>query len=95
MEQGESMTGKPVVEFENDRVRVIRVKQTGPGSLPPATRNDRLIIYLCDGQINRKEGTVRETNQRKAGDVVWRGRSSHEIEVTQKGQHEVLIIELK
>ena len=89
------MTGKPVVQFENDRVRAIRVKQTGPGSLPPTTRNDRLIIYLSDGQIIRKEGTRHETIQRKAGDVVWRGRSSHEVEVTQKGQHEVLIIELK
>jgi hypothetical protein len=88
------MTTKPDVEFENDRVRVTRVKRSGPGSAPPTTRHDRLIVYLRDGHIIRKEGGRHETLLRRAGEVVWRGQSQHEIEVAQDGEHEVLIIEL-
>jgi hypothetical protein len=89
------MATKPIVEFENDRVRVTRVKRSGPGSMPPATRHDRLIIYLRDGQIKRTEGGLEEALQRRAGEVVWRASSQHEVEVTQDGEHEVLIVELK
>jgi len=89
------MTTNPTVEFENDRVRVTRVKRSGAGSLPPAARGDRLIIYLRDGHIKRKAGGAVETLQRRAGEVAWRGRSQHEVEVTQDGEHEVLIVELK
>ena len=56
---------KPTVEFENDRVRVTRVTQTGPGKIPPAARNDRLVIYLRDGSITRHEGG-RADNQQHA-----------------------------
>jgi hypothetical protein len=89
------MTTKPNVEFENDRVRVTRVKRSGVGSVPPANRNDRLIIYLRDAHIKRKEGARQETLQRRAGEIVWRDGSQHEVEVTKAGEHEVLIVELK
>ena len=89
------MATKPKIEFENDRVRVSRVRQSGPGSVAPAARHDRLIIYLRDGEVTRKEGSSSEPLRRRAGEVVWRGRSEHQIEVTQKGEHEVLIVELK
>jgi hypothetical protein len=89
------MTTKPKIEFENDRVRVSRVKQSGPGQMPPATRHDRLIIYLRDGQVTRKEGDASEPVRRRAGEVIWRERSEHQVEVTQEGEHEVLIVELK
>jgi hypothetical protein len=89
------MTTKPTVEFENDRVRVTRAKRTGPGPVPPAARLDRLIVYLRDGHIKRKEGGREETLQRRAGEVVWRGRSQHEVDAVQDGEHEVLIVELK
>jgi hypothetical protein len=88
------MATKPDVEFENDRVRVTRVKHSGPASTPPTARHDRLIVYLRDGHIIRKEGGRQETLRRQAGEVVWRGRSQHEVEVPQAGEHEVLIIEL-
>lgn len=80
-----------MVEFENDRVKVTRVRlgQHGPGS-----RDDRLIIYLEDGHVRRSEGAREEVIQRKAGDVVWRARSEHNIE--HRGEsHHVLIVELK
>jgi hypothetical protein len=89
------MTTKPKIEFENDLVRVSRVKQSGPGSISPATRQDRLIIYLRDGYVTRREGSGSESLRRRAGEVIWRGRSEHQIEVTKDGEHEVLIIELK
>jgi hypothetical protein len=89
------MTTERTVEFENGRVRVTRVKRSGPGAHPPAARLDRLIVYLRDGHIKRKEGGRDETLLRRAGEVVWRGRSQHEIEVMQEGDHEVLVIELK
>lgn len=89
------MSHKSAVEFENDRVRVTRVKHSGPGSAPSSKRHDRLIIYLTDGHIKRKEGGEQEVALRRAGDVVWRGRSEHEIEISQDTDHEVLIVELK
>jgi hypothetical protein len=89
------MTTKPNVEFENQRVRVTRVKRSGAGPMPAAKRHDRLIIYLRDAQIDRKENDRHETLQRRAGEVVWRAASQHEVEVTKTGEHEVLIVELK
>jgi hypothetical protein len=89
------MTTKPNVEFENQRVRVTRVKRSGVGPMPAAKRHDRLIIYLKDAQIKRKENGRHEILQRRAGEVVWRASSQHEVEVTKTGEHEVLIVELK
>jgi hypothetical protein len=89
------MPTKPKIEFENDRVRVSRVKQSGPGPISPATRHDRLIIYLQEGHITRKEGGGSEPLRRRAGEVIWRGRSEHQVDVTQDGEHEVLIVEIK
>jgi len=86
---------KSNIEFENDRVRGTRVKQTGPAKMPLATRHDRLVIYLRDGSIKRHEGGRSESLRRRAGEVVWRGRSEHQIEVAQDGEHEVLIVEFK
>jgi hypothetical protein len=89
------MTTRPTVEFENDRLRVIRAKRSGPGPMGPAERLDRLIIYLRDAHIKRKEGGKVETLRRRAGELVWRGASQHEVEVLEDGEHEVLIVELK
>jgi hypothetical protein len=89
------VTKKPAVEFENDRVRVTRVTRSGKGSVPPGDRLDRLIIYLQDADIKRTAGARQETIHRRAGEVVWRERSQHAIEVMKEGEHEVLIVELK
>jgi hypothetical protein len=91
------MTIQSTVEFENDRVRVTRVKGSapGPGSVAGVSRLDRLVVYLRDASIDRKEGARRESQQRHAGDVVWRARSQHEVTLTHHGEHELLIIELK
>jgi hypothetical protein len=86
------------VEFENDRVRVLRAQHSGREQHPRASRRDRLVIYLNDGSIRRtihSEGSKKEEIHRKCGEVIWRDRSEHEIENLKDSRHEVIIVELK
>lgn len=83
------------VVLDNDRVAVHRVKRSGPGPVSSARRRDRLIIYLKDSRVTRTEGNRREEIIRKAGEVIWRPGSQHEVELLEGPEHEVLIIELK
>lgn len=82
--------------LENDRVIVRRIKRSGPGpASSPGRKRDRLVIYLKDAHVRRTEGGHHEDIRRKAGDVVWRPSSEHEVELVEGGDHEVLIIEFK
>jgi hypothetical protein len=91
-----SMTAVSVdVVFENNRVVVRRIKRSGPGPVSSARRRDRLVIYLRDSHVRRAEGGHNEDIRRKAGDVVWRPGSEHEIEFIEGSEHEVLIVEFK
>ena len=86
------------VEFENDRVRVLRSRHSPGEQHPPASRSDRVIIYLNDGNIGRAEGAGQRKQEeigRKFGEVVWRNRSQHQIQNLKDAAHEVIIIELK
>lgn len=83
------------VVLDNDRVVVRRVKRSGSGPVSSAQRRDRLIIYLKDAHITRTEGGHREDIRRRAGEVVWRPSSEHEVELMEGSEHEVLIIEFK
>jgi osmotically-inducible protein OsmY len=83
------------LEFENDRVRVLRVKHSGRERHPETSRYDRLIIYLNDGHVMRTENVRKEESRRKAGDVVWKNRSQHQIENLNDTIHEVIIVEFK
>lgn len=83
------------VELENDRVRVLRVKHGGRERHSQTSRHDRLIIYLNEGHVVRSENGKQEEVQRKAGEVVWRNRSQHQIENLKDTNHEVIIVELK
>jgi hypothetical protein len=87
--------GGASVEFENNRVRVIRVKTGRRAQDAKAARGSRLIVYLHDGHVKRAEHGEPEVIRRRAGEVVWRDRSEHQIENLADGEHEVLIIELK
>jgi hypothetical protein len=89
------MTANQNLEFENDRVRVTRVKHAGPGAISKGTRLDRLVIHLKDAHIKRTEAGHTEDIKRRAGEVVWRAGSEHEIEQVEDAEHEVLIVELK
>lgn len=83
------------VEFENERVRILRVKHAGRERHPQTSRHDRVIIYLNDGRVARTEGGKKEEIRRKAGEVVWKNRSQHDIENLKDTNHEVIVIELK
>jgi hypothetical protein len=83
------------VEFENDRVRVLRVKHSPRESPPQTSKNDRLIIYLNEGHVRRTQGGQQQDIRRKAGEVVWQGRSQHSVENLKDSPHEVLIVEFK
>ena len=84
------------IEFENERVRVIRVKLGGHEKHPIRARQDRVIIWLSDSHHARSEsnGTKVEL-RRKAGEVAWRPASQHEVENLSEDRHEVIIVELK
>jgi len=83
------------IEFENDRVKVTRVKAGQRGQSVHSTRHDRLIIYIQGGYVRRTEGGQHEEIRRKAGDVVWRESSQHQVENLEDANHHVLIVELK
>jgi hypothetical protein len=83
------------VEFENDRVRVLRVELGAGERQPPTSRLDRLIIYLNHGHIKRFEKGNEEEIVRNAGEVVWRNRSEHQVENLNDADHAVVIVELK
>jgi hypothetical protein len=91
-----SMTAAEVnIVMENDRVIVRRIKRSGPGPVSSSHRGDRLVVYLKDAHITRTEGGHHEDIRRKAGDVVWRPGSEHEVELIEGAEHEVLIVEFK
>ena len=83
------------VEFENDRVRVLRVKHAPGERQSEISRRDRVIIYLNHGRVKRIERGKEEEIRRKAGDVVWKNQSQHQIENLNNSEHEVVIVELK
>jgi hypothetical protein len=83
------------VEFENDRVRVLRIKHWRHERHAETSRSDRLVIYLNQGHVRRSEGGKSEEIERKAGEIVWRSRSQHQVENLDDTDHEVVIVELK
>jgi quercetin dioxygenase-like cupin family protein len=89
------MARDATIEFENDRVRVTRVRADQRGAGAPGSRLDRLIVYLHDGHVTRTVDGQKEEIRRKAGDAIWRDRSHHHIEHLEDGKHEVLVIEIK
>jgi hypothetical protein len=84
------------IVLENDHVVVRRIQSSRPGRVSSGkARRHRLIIYLRDAHVRRTEGGHQEELTRKAGDVVWRPGSEHEVEHIEDGEHEVLIVEFK
>jgi hypothetical protein len=83
------------VEFENERVRVSRVRVGAGSRHQPRSRKDRVIVWLTGAHHVRVglDGR-REELRRRPGEVAWRAASEHRIENIGE-PHEVLIIELK
>ncbi|HEY6277912.1 MAG TPA: hypothetical protein VIX86_16455 [Streptosporangiaceae bacterium] len=81
--------------LENDRVVVRRVRRSGSGPVWSGPRGERLVIYLQPAHVRRTEHGQQEDLHRSAGDVIWRPASTHDIEHTEGGEHDVLIVEFK
>ena len=85
------------LEFENDQVRVFRVRFGAREKHPMRSRHDRVLIWLTDEHSVRTEpdGKKKEIRHR-AGEVAWRSASQHQIENLEEGQEaEVIIVELR
>ena len=85
------------VEFENDQVRVLRVK-IGPHQSTPEHQHalNRVVTYLTgqDIRVTSADGKV-ERAQHKAGEVVWSGPATHKEENLSDRLFEVIVVELK
>jgi len=88
--------GGEKIEFENDRVKVVRVKLGNREKHLVRARKDRIIIWLTDSHYVRTEPNgKKEELRRKAGDVAWRTASQHQVENLGEDKHEVIIVEFK
>lgn len=85
------------VEFENDQVRVLRVK-IGPHESAPMHEHslNRVVTYITDQnfQVTAADGKS-EHVQHKAGDVSWGAPAKHKEDNLSDKPFEVLVVELK
>ncbi len=85
------------LEFENDQVRVFRVK-IGPHEATPMHEHqlNRIMLYLTDTamRVTNSDGKV-EMTPHKAGDIVQGGAAKHSEQNTTDKPVEVIVTELK
>jgi uncharacterized RmlC-like cupin family protein len=85
------------VEFENDQVRVLRVR-IGPHEVAQMHEHglNRVTVYLTDQnfRVTTADGKV-DTVQHKAGDTVWATPVKHKEENMSDSPFEVIAIEIK
>ena len=84
------------VEFENDSLRVVRVKY-GPGEKSVMhDHGDYVVVYLTDvqGQFTMPDGST-EKAEAKAGQTDFREAHTHLPENTGSEAFEVILVELK
>ncbi len=85
------------MEFENDQVRVVRVK-IGPGETAPMHEHsmNRIVTYLTDQdfEVTSADGKV-EHVQHKAGDASWGAPNKHAERNLSSEPFEVVVVELK
>ena len=83
------------VEFENDKVRVLRIRTVHGTAHQPPPRRDRVLIWLRGGRhVRSTQGGKNEDIERHSGEVVWRDASHHSVE-TGGTDEELVIVELK
>ena len=85
------------VEFENDQVRVVRVK-IGPGETTKLHRHsaDRIVTYLTDQDFQiAPEGGSPEHLLHKAGDASWGTAVTHQEKNLGATPFEAIVTELK
>jgi quercetin dioxygenase-like cupin family protein len=84
------------VEFENDKVRVLRITY-GPGDKSVMhSHPEGVAVFLTDGstKFTLPDGTTQDIKV-EAGQVIWSPESAHQPENTGKESFEVIQIELK
>ena len=85
------------VEFENDQVRVLRVK-FGPHQGAPLHEHqlNRVVVYLTDQntRMTQADGKV-DTAVHKAGEASWGGPVQHKEDNLMDGPFEAIVVELK
>jgi len=85
------------VEFDNDQVRVVRVK-IGPHESTPIHEHtmNRVVTYITDQdfKITSSDGKVTNT-QHKAGEVSWGMPGTHKEENLSDKPFEIIMVELK
>lgn len=84
------------VEFENDQVRVLRVK-VGPGEKSVMHQHPNAVaIFVTDtnGKFTFPDGKTEDAT-RKAGDALWTPATTHQPENVGTQPFEVILVELK
>ena len=85
------------VEFENDQVRVVRVKVGAHESTPMHEHTlNRVTVTLTDlnYRVTSANGKV-ESIQRKAGEAAWGKASTHKEENLEGKPFELILVEVK
>lgn len=84
------------IVFENDRVRVSRVRVEPGETHEGQQRSDRVLVYMTDAhQVRSQAGQGGEEIRHEAGDAVWREASQAEIRNLGGIPIETLIVEVK
>jgi quercetin dioxygenase-like cupin family protein len=85
------------VEFENDQVRVLRVKFAAHQGAPMHEHQlNRVVVYLTDQntRMTLPDGKV-DAAVHKAGEASWGGPAQHKEDNLMDGPFEAIIVELK
>lgn len=84
------------VEFENDQVRVLRVKVGAKEKSIMHRHPDAVAIFVTDtnGKFTFPDGKTEDAT-RKAGDVLWTPAVTHMPENVGDQPFEVILVELK
>ncbi len=84
------------VDFENDKVRVLRIRYGPREKSAMHGHPEGVIVFLtdCDGKFTYPDGKT-EPIQAKAGETVWSDQTEHLPENVSNEPLEVLLVELK
>ena len=84
------------VEFENDQVRVLRVKVGAGEKSIMHGHPDAVAVFVTDinGKFTFPDGKT-EPATRKAGEVLWTPATTHQPENVGSQPFEVILVELK
>ena len=85
------------VEFENDQVRVVRVKYTAHEGVPQHEHLlNRVVVYLTNqhSKLTLPDGKI-DDSQHQPGQVSWGGPGKHKEENLLDKPIEVIVVEFK